>query len=160
MPFESFIIIDYHHPHFHCLNNQSYTAEDLRKARKRNTSSGLKHEPHIVLCFCFFFSDLSGTLPCKVNLSFRRIFHGYLCTGYHRLTIHCYLLVAVNIGWEMKPILLSVIAISCFHCFSDGKLRVRSFGIFRNIFRLFCSWEKNCSNYSYSGLIPNERALR
>ena len=65
-------------------------------------------------------------------------------------------------------------------------LRARSFGIFRNknvfwnILRLFCSWEQNSqngiqvfrnenssqtnaylpySNYSYSGLIPNECAL-
>ena len=69
-------------------------------------------------------------------------------------------------------------------------LRARSFGrifrnknVFRNICRLFCSWEQNSrnsrngiqvfrnenssqtnaylhySNYSYSGLIPNERAL-
>ena len=57
----------------------------------------------------------------------------------------------------------------------------RNKNVFRNIFRLFCSWEQNSqneiqvfwnenssqtnaylhySNYSYSGLIPNERALR
>ena len=56
----------------------------------------------------------------------------------------------------------------------------RNKNVFRNIFRLFCSWEQNSqngiqvfwnenssqtnaylhySNYSYSGLIPNERAL-
>ena len=56
----------------------------------------------------------------------------------------------------------------------------RNKNVFRNIFRLFCSWEQNnqngiqvfrnenssqtnaylhYSNYSYSGLIPNERAL-
>ena len=57
----------------------------------------------------------------------------------------------------------------------------RNKNVFRNIFRLFCSWEQNSqngiqvfrneisaqtnaylhySNYSYSGLIPNERAPR
>ena len=57
----------------------------------------------------------------------------------------------------------------------------RNKNVFRNIFRLFCCWEQNSqngiqvfrnenssqtnaylhhSNYSYSGLIPNERALR
>ena len=62
---------------------------------------------------------------------------------------------------------------------SFGKFRNKN--IFRNIFRLFCSWEQNSrngiqvfrnknssqtnayshySNYSYSGFIPNERALR
>ena len=56
----------------------------------------------------------------------------------------------------------------------------RNKNVFRNIFRLFCSWQQNSqngiqvfrnenssqtnaslhySNYSYSGLIPNERAL-
>ena len=64
-----------------------------------------------------------------------------------------------------------------------GRLRLgifRNKNVFRNIFRLFCSWEQNSqngiqvfrnenssqtnaylhySNYSYSGLIPNERAL-
>ena len=65
-----------------------------------------------------------------------------------------------------------------------GRVRLgifRNKNVFRNIFRLFCSWEQNSqneiqvfrnenssqtnaylhySNYSYSGLIPNERALR
>ena len=64
-----------------------------------------------------------------------------------------------------------------------GRVRLgifRNKNVFRNIFRLFCSWEQNSqngiqvfrnenssqrnaylhySNYSYSGLIPNERAL-
>ena len=64
-----------------------------------------------------------------------------------------------------------------------GRVRLGIFqnkNVFRNIFRLFCSWEQNSqngiqvfrnenssqtnaylhySNYSYSGLIPNERAL-
>ena len=56
----------------------------------------------------------------------------------------------------------------------------RNKNVFQNIFRLFCSWEQNSqngiqvfrnenssqtnaylhySNYSYSGLLPNERAL-
>ena len=62
----------------------------------------------------------------------------------------------------------------------SDRLRERSFGIFqnknifRNVFRLFCSFEQNSrnenssqtnayshySNYSYSGLIPKERILR
>ena len=64
-----------------------------------------------------------------------------------------------------------------------GRVRLGMFrnkNVFQNIFRLFCSWEENSqngiqvfrnenssqtnaylhySNYSYSGLIPNERAL-
>ena len=64
-----------------------------------------------------------------------------------------------------------------------GRVRLGIFqnkNVFRNIFRLFCSWEQNSQNgiqlfrnenssqtnaylhycnYSYSGLIPNERAL-
>ena len=64
-----------------------------------------------------------------------------------------------------------------------GRVRLGIFrkkNVFRNIFRLFCPWEQNSqngiqvfrnenssqtnaylhySNYSYSGLIPNERAL-
>ena len=64
-----------------------------------------------------------------------------------------------------------------------GRVRLgifRNKNVFRNIFRLFCCWEQNSqngiqvfrnenssqtnaylhySNYSYSGLIPNERAL-
>ena len=64
-----------------------------------------------------------------------------------------------------------------------GRVRLgifRNKNVFRNIFRLFCSWEQNSqngilvfrnenssqtnaylhySNYSYSGLIPSERAL-
>ena len=65
-----------------------------------------------------------------------------------------------------------------------GRVRLgvfRNKNVFRNIFWLFCSWEQNSqngiqvfrnenssqtnaylhySNYSYSGLIPNERALK